>query len=182
MRKQTGPQTNGMAIHSQPPEPGAAGSNRARRAITPAPSDNATGPASSESPEDRHTRPPAAIRRGTAISSIALVLLCSLLDGIAQLSLKWGASTVTGWHPQSLLSNPGLWAGYGLYGLSGLLFILALRRGELSVLYPFLGATYVWVVLCSPLLFPADSFSPVKLVGTGLIAVGVSLIGWSAKR
>lgn len=131
--------------------------------------------------QDTPSEIPPRARRGTAASSIALVLACSLLDGAAQIFLKWGANNVAGWRLQSLLSNPGLLAGYGLYGVSGLLFILALRWGELSVLYPFLGATYLWVTLCSPWFFPAESISIAKVVGAALIAVGVSLIGWSAK-
>lgn len=131
--------------------------------------------------QDTPSEIPARTRRGTATSSIALVLACSLLDGAAQISLKWGANNVVGWHPQALLSNAGLLTGYGLYGASAVLFILALRRGELSVLYPFLGATYVWVVLCSPWFFPTESLNLLKLAGGGLIAIGVSLIGWSAK-
>jgi len=53
----------------------------------------------------------------------------------------------------AILTNFWLLAGYALYGLNTLLLVLALRDGELSMLYPVIALTYVWVtLLCYTLL------------------------------
>ena len=50
--------------------------------------------------------------------------------------------------------------GYCLYGLGAVLFTIALRDGELSVLYPVISLTYVWVAILSvPILHEKLSIS-----------------------
>src|SRR3712207_7394559 len=39
--------------------------------------------------------------------------------------------------------------GYSLYAVSTMLLVLALRKGQLSLLYPIISLTYVWVTLLS---------------------------------
>ena len=48
-------------------------------------------------------------------------------------------------------------AGYTLYGINTLMLVLALREGELSMLYPIIALTYVWVTLLSYLLLKEKS-------------------------
>lgn len=121
-------------------------------------------------------------QRATSSTGIVLVLACSLLNGVAQLVLKGGTDEIEAWRVSHLLANYALLGGLALYGASAVLFLLALQRGQLSVLYPFLGATYVWVTLSAPWFFPTDSVTPLKGAGVVLIAAGVSLIGRSAKE
>ena len=47
------------------------------------------------------------------------------------------------------ITSVPLFCGYFLYGLGAVLFTLALRDGELSVLYPVISLTYVWVAILS---------------------------------
>ena len=54
--------------------------------------------------------------------------------------------------------------------------MLALRDGQLSVLYPIIALTYVWVTILSPMFFN-DVINAYKVIGVGLIVVGVSFIG-----
>ena len=40
-------------------------------------------------------------------------------------------------------------AGYTLYGINTLMMVLALKNGEMSLLYPIIALTYVWTTLLS---------------------------------
>ena len=55
---------------------------------------------------------------------------------------------------------------------------LALRDGELSIVYPVIALTYVWVSLLSVLVFhePMNIF---KAVGIAVIVAGVAVLGRS---
>ena len=52
-----------------------------------------------------------------------------------------------------------LWAGFVLYGMSTAILVLALRNQELSILYPVISLTYVWVAILSLIVF---GVSPVR--------------------
>lgn len=75
-----------------------------------------------------------------------------------------------------LLANWSLWTGLTLYGCSTLLLILALRDGELSLLYPVISLTYVWVTIMSVLAFH-ESINVFKIAGITVICSGVALLG-----
>lgn len=82
---------------------------------------------------------------------------------------------------QGVLTNVSLWAGLSLYGLSTVLLILALRDGELSLLYPVISLTYVWVTILSVVAFH-EQLNVYKLVGIAVICAGVGLLGKASKR
>ena len=75
-----------------------------------------------------------------------------------------------------MISNLPLMGGYTLYGISTLLLVLALKDGELSLLYPVIALTYVWVTVLSFLIFH-DAINPFKLTGIILIVTGVAVLG-----
>ncbi|HEY3442071.1 MAG TPA: EamA family transporter [Paludibaculum sp.] len=75
-----------------------------------------------------------------------------------------------------LLANWSLWTGLSLYGFSTVLLILALRDGELSLLYPVISLTYVWVTIMSVLVFH-ESINAFKVAGIAVICAGVALLG-----
>ncbi len=58
--------------------------------------------------------------------------------------------------------------------------MLALRDGQLSVLYPIIALTYVWVTILSPMFFN-DVINAYKVIGVGLIVAGVSFIGLGSR-
>jgi uncharacterized membrane protein len=57
-----------------------------------------------------------------------------------------------------------------------LLFIPALKGGDLSVLYPFVALAYIWVSLLS-VKFLGEKMNKFKWLGIALIIIGVSFIG-----
>ena len=110
-----------------------------------------------------------------------MVFGCTLLGAAAQILMKTGANQLAAQGLAGILSNLPLLAGYCLYGLSTLLLVLALRDGELSLLYPVIALTYVWVTILSKVIFH-DRLSVSKLAGIAIIVAGVVVLGRNTKR
>jgi multidrug transporter EmrE-like cation transporter len=119
----------------------------------------------------------------TSTSSIVLILLCTVVGAAAQVLMREGANYLPAAGSEgmvlSLLTNWPLLAGYACLGLNTGLLVLALRNGQLSVLYPIIALTYVWVAILSPMFFE-DSMNALKVIGIGFIVGGVSLIGFGS--
>jgi multidrug transporter EmrE-like cation transporter len=115
-----------------------------------------------------------------------MVLCCTIIGAAAQILLKKGTG-VLGADPSLLETLLGifttrlLFAGYSLYGMSAVLLVMALRQGELSLLYPVFTLTYVWVMLLSHFFFQ-ESLNPLKLIGVAVIMCGVAVIGKASRQ
>ena len=109
-----------------------------------------------------------------------LVFACTVLGAAAQILMKIGMSH---FQPNvlALIANVPLVAGYVLYGINTGMLVLALREGELSMLYPIIALTYVWVTLLSYLLLrePANLY---KNVGIAIIVMGVAVLGRGPRK
>jgi multidrug transporter EmrE-like cation transporter len=112
---------------------------------------------------------------------VALVFCCTILGAAAQVLMKTGANHMVHSGLLSMIANLPLMGGYCLYGISTLLLVPALKEGELSLLYPVLALTYVWVTVLSFLIFH-DHINPWKLTGIVLIVLGVGVLGKGGKR
>lgn len=113
--------------------------------------------------------------------SIGLVFLCTLFGVAAQFLIKTSANSLTEITIQALLTNWALWLGLAMYGISTGLLILALRDGELSLLYPVISLTYVWVTILSVTVFD-ESVNVFKIAGITVICLGVGLLGKGDSR
>jgi multidrug transporter EmrE-like cation transporter len=113
--------------------------------------------------------------------SIGLVFFCTIFGAVAQILIKHGANALASGSPLAMITNMPLVAGYSLYGLSTVLLVLALRDGELSILYPVISLTYVWVTLLSIVLFK-EIVNPWKVCGLTVVVLGVALIGRNNKQ
>jgi multidrug transporter EmrE-like cation transporter len=124
---------------------------------------------------------PAAARR----FSIFLVFVCTVLGAAAQILMKMGTQAAEKDGALQLLiaifHTPTLFAGYALYGLSTLVLVVALKYGELSILYPVIALTYVWVTALS-VFFYGESLNPLKLMGLATVVFGVALLGKATRR
>ncbi|MBS3141790.1 EamA family transporter [Candidatus Woesearchaeota archaeon] len=111
----------------------------------------------------------------TELWAIGLVVIASLAGALGPIMFKKAAQRLKR-SPLALLKNYYLFAGAGFYALGTILFIPALKGGELSVLYPFVSLTYVWVSLLSVFLLK-ERMNMVKWSGVACIIIGVTLIG-----
>jgi multidrug transporter EmrE-like cation transporter len=111
---------------------------------------------------------------------MALVFCCTILGAGAQMLMKIGLSQLG--HPglMGYLTSVPLLAGYALYGMNTVLMVFALRDGELSILYPIIALTYVWVAILSVVFFH-ESLNPFKLLGIGIVVAGVAVLGGGGK-
>lgn len=112
--------------------------------------------------------------------SFSLVFACTILGAAAQFLMKTGlrapAPTLL-----SYLTNLPLFGGFCLYGISAVLFTYALRDGELSLLYPVISLTYVWVTILSiPILH--ETINLYKAVGITTIVTGVAVLGKGQRK
>ena len=80
-----------------------------------------------------------------------------------------------------IITNIPLMTGYTFYGMSTVLLVLALKDGELSLLYPVIALTYVWVTGLSFVIFH-DTVNVFKLTGIVIIVIGVTVLGSGGKR
>jgi multidrug transporter EmrE-like cation transporter len=113
--------------------------------------------------------------------SVALVFLCTVFGAAAQILIKYGANGLASSSPLEMITNIPLVSGYSLYAISTMLLVLALRDGELSILYPVISLTYVWVTLLS-LHFFREKVNLYKFIGVAVVVAGVAIIGRRDKR
>lgn len=131
---------------------------------------------SSISTPEVHVADPAKRRQ-----AILTVIGCTLLVALAQYLIKSGANQLS--HAGLVATLIGiftilpLFAGYALYGVFTVLFVGALRHGELSILYPLISLSYVWVTITAVLAFH-ETMNPLKIVGIALIIGGVGVLGY----
>jgi len=111
----------------------------------------------------------------TELWAIGLVISATLFGSFGPILLK-KASTKKFSNIKSLISNYPLFGGIGLYAIGTMLFIPALKGGDLSILYPFVSVSYIWVSLLS-VKFLGEKMNSIKWLGIALIIVGVSFIG-----
>ena len=76
------------------------------------------------------------------------------------------------------LKEPRLWLGLTLFGVSALFWLVVLSRVDLSVAYPFVGLSYIIVVLFSR-IFLNEHVTALRWLGVVIVAVGISIIGLS---
>ena len=119
-----------------------------------------------------------------------MVVGCTILGAAAQMLIKQGTNMMpplmdpTGGSAAQqapmiawkILTNLPLFGGLACYGISTILLVLALRYGELSVLYPIIALTYVWVAILS-VGFLGESINVFKFMGLVFIVLGVAVLG-----
>lgn len=110
----------------------------------------------------------------TPISSMVLVLLASLIGSIAAVFLKFGAAHLR--HGFRHIVNWQLLTGVALYLGSSIPFLIGLRNGELSVLYPMVSAGYICTLFWSKLFFN-EPITKGKIGALAMILAGIMCIG-----
>jgi len=119
--------------------------------------------------------------------SFCIILTGVLLNAVAQLALKasvreMGAiglnfsSSATAF--LRLASEPFLWVGLFCYGISVIVWILALSRVDVSIAYPMLSMGYVVNAFFAWQLF-GEYMNPARMIGMGIVLLGVYVLARS---
>ena len=117
--------------------------------------------------------------------AVFIVLGCTLLVAVGQYLIKLGANRLS--HASlmatmiGIFTIPPLFFGYCLYGVFTVMFIYALRHGELSILYPLIALGYVWVTITAVVAFH-ETMNPFKIIGLVVIISGVAVLGWGGGK
>ncbi len=107
---------------------------------------------------------------------VALVLMSTVLTSAAQVFYKFAGPLFP-----RVFTNWALIAGLACYGVSAALFVVALKRAEVSVVYPVFALSYVLVAVAAFVLF-GESMTVVKMGGMSAVVAGVSFVGWGSRR
>ena len=109
----------------------------------------------------------------TKKSAIILALICTLFVAVGQILFKLGSAKIV-----DILSffNLSVVGGALAYLLGSILFILALKKGELSVIVPLIALNFVWVGLLSK-IYLGEEINLTRWVGIVTIMAGVVFIG-----
>ena len=109
-----------------------------------------------------------------------IVGACTLLNAVAQILFKMGVRHLV-LTPMGLLTNLPLIGGCACYGLFTVAMVLALRESELSMLYPIIALSYVWVTLLTYWLLK-ETPNLYKNLGIVTIVIGVAVLGRGGRK
>lgn len=98
--------------------------------------------------------------------AIVFILLSTIFTSFGQIFWKWGVN-----------QTDYFWiiSGFVFYFIAASLMVISFKFGELSVVYPIIGTSYIWVSFLS-LIFLNESMNLLKWLGVFFILVGVSLV------
>jgi multidrug transporter EmrE-like cation transporter len=117
---------------------------------------------------------------------IPLILVTTFLAVGGQLSLKHGMANLGEMSSAvsliksipRLIVNIWVLIGLGLYVFSTLLWMIVLKKADLSFCYPFISLSYVFVIIASRLIF-RERIDFFKVIAIALIVSGVIVLSMS---
>ena len=107
------------------------------------------------------------------IIPIIMVLISSVLAAYGQLQFK--LSTIHKKKNKKNKINKNLIKGLILYGISAVLFIVALKYGKLTTLYPLVSTSFIWTIILAKKHLK-EEINTYKYIGITLIIIGTPLI------
>jgi multidrug transporter EmrE-like cation transporter len=115
------------------------------------------------------------ILAGVLLNALAQFLLKAGVNRMGVIELNWNALLAAGGR---LALEPFVYGGLACYVVSVGVWLLALSRVPVSVAYPMLSIGYV-VTAVAAWAFLGEQVTPLKLVGIGIIIVGVFIVARS---
>jgi multidrug transporter EmrE-like cation transporter len=118
--------------------------------------------------------------------ALALLFVAIALGAAGQVLLKSGLRQLGTRPPpevviKSIVSNGRVFGGFACYGLSSILYILALSRLDLSYAYPMVAVSYVLVAVLS-WRFLAEPIPALRVAGLAVVMLGVIILAFSHVR
>ncbi|MBI5881400.1 EamA family transporter [archaeon] len=113
--------------------------------------------------------------------AIGLVVLCTLFTAIGSLLLKKGADRLEFSSLQGIMQGYLVLIGLTFYFVGFLLLMYSFKHGELSVLFPFVSLSFVWVVTLATIVLK-EKVTFLEILGVATIVAGVVMIGLSSRK
>lgn len=104
---------------------------------------------------------------------VGLILFCALLGALGQIFFKLSSSKLS-FNILSWILNWKLMFGLFCYGVATVLFVLTLKKIDLSIAYPIIATSYIWVALFS-VVFLKEIMTGRNWLGILFIIIGVTL-------
>jgi len=114
----------------------------------------------------------------TELWAASLIMGATVIGSLGSVYLKKGSNKLE-FKIRSILANRELFLGLFLFVFSSVFFIIGLKGGELSVLYPLVSVGYIWITFLSVKML-GEPINKYKIAGIMLIMAGVSLIGFGS--
>ena len=126
------------------------------------------------------------VSKNANIQSIGLIVGSVAFGAIGQLILKAGMKSLGPLQLSvatlvSMATSPLLLVGIAIFGISTLLWLLALMKADLSFAYPFLSLTYIAVLIGGAVLFQENVTLP-RMIGFAIIVAGVLIVARSEQK
>lgn len=116
----------------------------------------------------------------TKLWAMTLMFFITFLTSTAQIFWKFSAGKLSS-NPLLLITNWQLIVGILLYIVAGTLMIISFRGGDVSVLYPIVATSYIWVSFLS-IYFLNETMNFFKWLGIFIIFFGIALIGYGSNK
>lgn len=121
--------------------------------------------------------------------SVALILVSVTFATAGQFTLKAAMNHVTKGTTSSSAADtllraarePRLWAGLALFGISAVFWLVVLSKVPLSFAYPFVGLSYIVIVLVARLVLH-EHVPTLRWIGVAVVAAGIAIVGLSFRR
>ena len=110
-----------------------------------------------------------------ALGAAGQILLKKGMNSVGPVTLTLERLPVTLWH---IGTNPYVLVGLLVYVSGTVFWLAALSRVDLSYAYPFASLSYVVMLAAAWLLF-SENITPIRLLGTLIVGLGVILISRS---
>lgn len=110
----------------------------------------------------------------TELWAIVIVISAAVLGAFGQLCFKIGSDKLV-FKIKQLITNTFLMLGVVLYGIATVMFVIALKGGELSVLYPLIATSYIWTVILAR-KYLGENINIAKIIGILFIITGAIFI------
>lgn len=116
----------------------------------------------------------------TKLWAMAIMFCLTILTSTAQIFWKFGSEKLT-LNFFSIITNWQILIGIFLYSIAGILMIISFRGGDVSVLYPIIAMSYIWVSFLS-IYFLKEEMNIFKWAGVSIIITGIVFIGIGSKK
>jgi multidrug transporter EmrE-like cation transporter len=113
---------------------------------------------------------------GVALNAAAQLFLKSATNKTGAIDPSWTGLTTA---LPALLSQGSFWCGLGCYGISIVVWLVALSRAPVSVIYPLLSLGYVVNAMAAALLL-GEQLNPARVAGILVIITGVFIVSRTA--
>lgn len=113
----------------------------------------------------------------TPLWAIFVVILATIVGAFGAIFFKKASADIS--LNIKFLANKNFIIGIAFYAVSTVIFLIALKAGELSILYPTVAMIYIWIGILSQKLL-GERMNTLKWLGVFLIIIGVTFLGLGA--